>query len=133
MSRPSRGKSEVSSRIRHNFSMAAKEAVHNVLKHARASQVTVYITLTGKALTVSIQDDGCGFQPADAQPGHGLVNMQRRLEGIGGSCLIESSPGQGTTVHLRLVVDSSVKNSPGRPALNYATAPSEASSPEKAD
>ncbi|HEX3800092.1 MAG TPA: sensor histidine kinase [Verrucomicrobiae bacterium] len=96
----------VSSRIRHNFSMAAREAVHNIIKHARATLVTARITFADKLFDVSIQDDGCGFDQAGVPAGHGLKNMKRRLEGLGGNCAIESSPGQGTTIHFKLVIGS---------------------------
>jgi signal transduction histidine kinase len=95
---------EMSSRMRHNVSMAAREAMHNVIKHAKASQVTVHISFADMLLTVSIQDDGCGFDPSASPNGYGLANMKRRLEDIGGSCLIESSPGMGTTARFRLLV-----------------------------
>jgi signal transduction histidine kinase len=94
----------MSSRVRHNISMAAREAMHNVIKHAKASQVTVHISFADMLLTVSIQDDGCGFDLSASPTGHGLVNMKRRLEDIGGSCLIESSPEIGTRVQFRLQV-----------------------------
>jgi signal transduction histidine kinase len=107
---------EMSSRMRHNISMAAREAMHNVIKHAKASQVTVHISFADMLLTVSIQDDGCGFDIGANPTGHGLVNMKRRLEDIGGSCVIESSLNTGTTVQFRLLVrppdeDSSQVNS----------------------
>jgi signal transduction histidine kinase len=94
----------ISSQTRHNISMAVKEALHNILKHALASLVTVRVTYANMLLTVSIQDDGCGFDAAGGPSGNGLVNMRRRLEDIGGSCLVQSSPGRGTTVRMRLVV-----------------------------
>jgi signal transduction histidine kinase len=102
---------EISSRIRHNISMAAREAMHNVIKHANASQVTVHISFTEMLLTASIQDDGCGFDVTTIPAGNGLVNMRRRLEDIGGSCLIESSRKTGTTVQFRLLVRPSDKHS----------------------
>jgi signal transduction histidine kinase len=95
---------EISSRVRHNISMAAREAMHNVIKHAKASQVTVHISFADMLLTVSIQDDGCGFTPTTNSTGNGLVNMKRRLEDVGGSCVIESAPTTGTTVQFRLLV-----------------------------
>jgi len=98
---------EVSSRSRHNISMAAKEAMHNVIKHASASQVTVRITFVESVLTISIRDNGVGFRPAGPSSGNGLVNMKRRMEDIGGACAIESHPGEGTIVHLRLPIEYS--------------------------
>jgi len=102
---------EISSRIRHNISMAAREAMHNVIKHARASQVTVHISFSEMLLTVSIQDDGCGFDITTIPTGNGLVNMKQRLEDIGGSCLIENAPTTGTTVQFRLLVHPSGEDS----------------------
>jgi signal transduction histidine kinase len=93
---------QVSSQTRHNISLAVKEAVHNLIKHAKASGVTVRMAFAAGILEVSIHDDGSGFQPAESIPGNGLSNMKQRLQNIGGSCLVESRPGQGTTVRLRL-------------------------------
>jgi signal transduction histidine kinase len=93
---------QVSSQTRHNISLAVKEAVHNLIKHAKASEVTVRMAFAAGVLEVSVHDDGSGFQPAENMPGNGLSNMKQRLQNIGGSCLVESRPGQGTTVRLRL-------------------------------
>ena len=100
---------QISSATRHNVTMAVKEAVHNVIKHARASEVTVRITLTDRVLTIVVQDDGCGFRIGDEFPGNGLVNMKRRLEKIGGSCDIVSQPNQGTKVNFRLMLKPSIE------------------------
>jgi signal transduction histidine kinase len=113
---------EISSRSRHNISMTAKEGMHNVIKHAHASQVNVQIAYWESTLTISIQDDGVGFDPAGASSGNGLMNMKRRMEDIGGACVVESCLGKGTIVHLRLVLesihqDSAVSRSVGAPSF----------------
>jgi signal transduction histidine kinase len=95
---------QLSSQTRHNISMAVKEAIHNVIKHARASEVTLHAAFSDKWLTVSIKDDGCGFRPGGDLPGNGLTNMKRRVQDLGGTCTIESQPGSGTTVQLGLEV-----------------------------
>ena len=100
---------QISSATRHNVTMAVKEAVHNVIKHAKASEVTVRIALTDRVLTIVVQDDGCGFRTGDECSGNGLVNMKRRLEKIGGSCDIESQPGKGTKVNFRLLLKPSIE------------------------
>jgi signal transduction histidine kinase len=100
----------VSSQTRHNITMAVKEAVHNAIKHASASEVTVRVTFAESWLTVSIQDNGCGFQAAGLPSGNGLANMKRRLEDLGGNCVVESQPGRGTSVHLRLMIGSAEPN-----------------------
>jgi signal transduction histidine kinase len=117
---------QISSQMRHNISMAVKEAAHNVIKHAGASLVTMRVTFSDMLLTVSIQDDGCGFNVAGTPSGNGVVNMKRRLEDIGGSCLVESRPGQGTTVQLRLIVKSSEADRRDEPVASAAAAAPEA-------
>lgn len=94
----------LSSQVRHNLIMAVKEAIHNVIKHARATEVRLRITFESSVLSIGIQDDGCGFDPAVRPPGHGLGNLERRLQTIGGSFTIESRLGAGTTVSLQLPV-----------------------------
>jgi signal transduction histidine kinase len=101
---------ETSSRIRHNISMAAREATHNAIKHAKASQITVHVSVADMLLTVSIQDDGCGFDFATNPSGNGLVNMRRRMEDIGGNCVIESWSGRGTKVQFCLLVPALIKD-----------------------
>jgi len=94
----------LSSQARHNLIMAVKEAAHNVIKHARASEVRLRIMLEASVLSIGIQDDGCGFDTAARSPGSGLRNLKRRMEDIGGSFAVESRLGAGTDVRLRLPV-----------------------------
>jgi signal transduction histidine kinase len=93
---------QVSSHIRHNLILAVKEAVHNAIKHAKASELSVYVDWEGTTLTIRVQDGGCGFEPAEAASGNGLANMRRRLEYLGGTCSIQSERGRGTTVSFRV-------------------------------
>jgi len=102
---------QVSSQTRHNISLAVKEAVHNIIKHAKASEVTIRMVFTAGELDVSISDDGSGFQPVDSISGHGLSNMKQRLQNIGGRCFVESSPGHGGTVRMRLRIQPLVQGS----------------------
>lgn len=94
----------LSSHVRHNLSMAVKEAIHNVIKHARATEVRLRIALADSVVSIVVQDDGGGFDPTASSPGHGLGNLQRRMESIAGNFTIESRPGTGTYVCLRLPV-----------------------------
>lgn len=95
---------QVSSQIRHNITLAVKESLNNVIKHAKATEVVARITFKKMLLDISIQDNGCGFKPMDNPAGNGLKNIKLRLEGIGGSSFIESGQGSGTTVHLHLLI-----------------------------
>jgi signal transduction histidine kinase len=98
---------QISSQVRHNIIMVVKEATHNVIKHANASEIGVQMLLSGDLLNITVKDDGCGMQAIDYQSGNGLGNMRQRMKQIGGDCSIESKPGHGTTVILRLVVTKS--------------------------
>jgi signal transduction histidine kinase len=89
---------QISSSVRHNLILAVKEAVHNVIKHAKASELSVHVLLEGTKLTIRVQDDGVGFAPETNPSGNGLANMERRLQQIGGTCSIQGNPGKGTSV-----------------------------------
>ncbi len=98
----------LTSEVRHNLFLAFKEALHNVIKHAAASEVHIRVTPGTKSFELAVEDNGCGFvrgtkgkASADQDrfaSGNGLENMTRRLVEIQGSCDIWSAPGQGTKV-----------------------------------
>jgi signal transduction histidine kinase len=100
----------VTPRRRHGLVLAFKEAVHNVLKHAGATRVTIQCGLTGGVFEVAVSDDGCGFDATSevastGRQGNGLGNMRRRLEDLGGEFRIESRSDEGTKVCFRLPLD----------------------------
>jgi signal transduction histidine kinase len=74
------------------------EALQNVAKYADASSATVNLAHTGGSLTFSVTDDGHGFDPAATGYGTGLQGMADRLDAIGGTLDVRSSPGGGTTI-----------------------------------
>jgi signal transduction histidine kinase len=77
----------------------AQEALHNVAKHAQASQVTVSLAAADGEIILEISDNGMGFDPQGHFPGHlGLQSMRERVEGIGGRLTVESAAGSGTTI-----------------------------------
>jgi signal transduction histidine kinase len=81
----------------------AQEALNNVLKHAEASQVTVDLSVDDGWVELVVGDNGRGFDPG-APPdlgGMGLANMRQRVEEVGGTLEIASTPGQGTRVKVR--------------------------------
>ena len=81
------------------FYRAAQEALHNIVKHAEATQAQVKLRRQGKQILLSVQDNGCGFNPRDLpSTGMGLAIMQERVKSIGGQTDIQSTPGVGTTV-----------------------------------
>ncbi len=80
---------------------AAQESLANVRKHAGASRVEVQLDYTDEATTLRVLDDGCGFTPA-AGPGFGLAGMRARAEQVGGCLRLDSAPGAGTAVEVRI-------------------------------
>jgi len=76
----------------------ALEAMNNIAKYAAASAASVSVEQTDGVLRFMVRDDGRGFEPRAAVAGTGLQGMTDRLEAVGGSLLIESAIGVGTTV-----------------------------------
>ena len=89
-----------------------QEALTNVLKHARARTVSVVLDRRPRGVRLVIEDDGTGFDPdvpASTVPGArqrlGLLGMRERLNQIGGTLTVESSPGAGTTLFVAIPLD----------------------------
>jgi signal transduction histidine kinase len=75
-----------------------QESLTNVVKHARAGHVSIVLTRKDGAVSVVVEDDGVGFEPARARDGGlGLVGMRERVGLLGGRVTVESRPGAGTT------------------------------------
>jgi signal transduction histidine kinase len=88
---------------KHTLYRIAQEALNNIVKHARASIVTVRLAEEDHEIRFEVRDNGRGFEPAGPFPGHlGLHSMQERVTKVGGVLMIESVPGQGTRVDVRL-------------------------------
>jgi PAS domain S-box-containing protein len=86
----------------------ASEAFNNVVKHAHARRVTVRLQFDEMNARLEIEDDGVGFEPTRARQsgGLGLRGMEARAERIQGEFEIVSTPGQGTTVRVRIEIRS---------------------------
>jgi PAS domain S-box-containing protein len=89
----------------------AQEALNNVAKHSGARRVGVILERRPDCILLILEDDGIGFEPATRQaaaPGFGLVGMQERAALVGASLEIESTPGQGTTILVRMAVPAAI-------------------------
>ena len=81
----------------------AQEALNNVLKHAKATNVRLEVSATDEELILHVEDDGQGFELASARRGRwGMTTMRERAEAAGGQLHIASSPGEGTRIHARV-------------------------------
>jgi signal transduction histidine kinase len=81
---------------------AVQEALANVHKHARARRVSVTMSYMTGELSVDVQDDGVGFDPAAEASGYGLHALRERVEGLGGRVVVESALREGTTVAIQV-------------------------------
>ncbi|HTY88270.1 MAG TPA: two-component regulator propeller domain-containing protein [Candidatus Acidoferrum sp.] len=90
---------EVPANVRHNVFLAVKEALQNIVKHARATEVWLRISTIPSGLRLIIEDNGCGFAgPSPDAWADGLGNMRQRLTEIGGECRVQSRIGAGTVI-----------------------------------
>ncbi len=84
----------------------ALEAVNNAVNHARATRIVVKFTQRDEAATLTVTDDGAGFDPMADYTGHfGLKTMHERAHTLGGDVQIESAVGQGTTVRAEIPLE----------------------------
>jgi signal transduction histidine kinase len=102
----------MTSEVRHHITLAVKEAVHNAIKHAGATEITVRIEFADPRLRIVIADNGHGFDPATVAPGHGLANMRRRMEAMGGTMDVEHSSEPGTRIHFEVPIPATAATKP---------------------
>jgi signal transduction histidine kinase len=93
------------------------EALTNVVKHARAEQVRISLTQPDGLLTVEVSDNGQGFAPASAR-GLGLAGLADRISTAGGTLLVDSQPGRGTTVHAEIPLAAGERLTTAQDAAN---------------
>ncbi len=92
---------------------AMQEALTNVLKHAQADQVNVTLSFMEDQIALDVQDDGMGFdpdklvgEPSRGGSGYGLRAMRERVAQLKGEVIVESHPGQGTTVAIQIPMEA---------------------------
>src|SRR6266567_4250799 len=95
----------------------AQEALANVARHSKATLVQMILTTTDETVTLSIADNGRGFDTTrQGYLGVGLLSMQERMKALGGDVQVESTPGKGTRVVAycnRLGVDTAMVGDKG--------------------
>jgi two-component system NarL family sensor kinase len=98
-----RGETTLPLRVEAELFRIAQEAITNVRKHARSSELELVLRSDGEHATLSIADNGVGFEPARKADGrHGIVGMRERARLLGGSLRVASRPGSGTRVSARV-------------------------------
>jgi two-component system sensor histidine kinase UhpB len=81
-----------------------QEKINNILKHADADKVTIYLGEEDNELILTVTDNGKGFDAATIKKGLGLINIYNRAENFGGSAEIISSPGAGCTMTVKIPI-----------------------------
>ncbi|HET8735590.1 MAG TPA: ATP-binding protein, partial [Pricia sp.] len=90
--------------IKINVYRMVQECLQNSVKHAHCKNATVSLASKNGILQVSIADDGKGFRTGRRKKGIGMRNIASRVEKLNGEWHIDSTPGKGTTVALRIPV-----------------------------
>ena len=95
---------EITPRLETALFQIARDALDNVARHSRAHSAAVELGIGGGTVRLSIRDDGAGFDPqsAGAREGWGLTLMRERAAAIGAQLRVESAPGGGTRVSVRV-------------------------------
>ena len=88
--------------IRHDFYVIFKEAVNNLAKYSAASEALITLEFNHPYLILVISDNGKGFDPQTVSKGNGVKNMQNRARKIGAQYMLQSEPGNGTTITLQI-------------------------------
>ncbi len=98
--------------IETNLYRIVQEALNNTHKHAKAKSVEVVLEKRGDLIVLLVEDNGKGFNPEatkNRRKGIGLIGMKERAALVGGTLEIESVPGRGTTIFVRVPASSKKK------------------------
>lgn len=108
----------VDAELRYNLFLALKESLNNVVKHSGASEVWLRLRLHPKSFALVIEDNGRGFKAVNGQAtpvsaerfssGSGLLNLKKRLQAVGGECIVHSSSGEGTRVEMTVFTNEAI-------------------------
>jgi len=81
-----------------------EEALHNIVQHARANKVKLVLKANKQVLSLYIEDDGIGYTKRFAETGIGIKNIKSRTKKMGGTCVIEGIPGEGTKIYISVPI-----------------------------
>jgi NarL family two-component system sensor histidine kinase YdfH len=97
--------------VKETLLRAASEALTNIARHARATEVSLTLTVAKNQLQLTIKDNGLGFDPEAIPSGHyGLLGIRERIRLTGGQLSIESAPQKGTILTIQVPVESQKSN-----------------------
>lgn len=85
-----------------NLLRIGQEAITNTLKYAQATHLWIELIYVPDGIRLTIQDDGCGFDPKAPSDGFGLIGMSERADRVGGQLIITTQPNQGTKIDVQV-------------------------------
>ncbi|MDZ7291383.1 MAG: histidine kinase [candidate division KSB1 bacterium] len=94
----------LSMETRHHLYLIFKEAINNLVRHSGACHADIRMNLANGMLMLSINDNGKGFDKSEPSSGNGLKNMRKRAQAINATLTIDSVPGKGTSIALRMPI-----------------------------
>jgi signal transduction histidine kinase len=112
---------ELPSPVRHHLCLAVKEAVHNTVKHAGAHEIHFALEMDKEILCLRLADDGRGFEINGSNSvvfeeqragGNGLTNMRQRVLDLGGTLQLDTVPGRGTRLTIRIPTNPPARAQP---------------------
>lgn len=92
----------VSEPVEHALLRVTQEACTNAVRHGRTRQLAISLTREDRHVALAVRDTGTGFDPTAPRTGTGLGHMRDRVTELGGTMIIDSSPGAGTTIAVRV-------------------------------
>lgn len=101
------GERPLSLEIEQTLFRIAQEALANIARHSHATRAEIWLGYEPKSVTLTIQDNGYGFDPAVAAGGFGLRSMRDRAEALGGTLTVESTSGSGTLITITCETEDS--------------------------
>jgi len=87
-----------------NLYRTVQESLNNILKHSRAKKARILLERDVHEVQLTIEDDGCGFDPAKTNKGMGLKNMAERARMLGGELKLDSAPGRGARIQIMIPI-----------------------------
>ena len=106
---------DVPEKIKNYLFRIAQEALNNAIRHSHADHIEVHLSESQENLILMVEDNGKGFRysPESEFSGNGLYNMKERARLLGGSFDLESSPGKGTMIRVKIPKKSSDEKDTG--------------------
>jgi signal transduction histidine kinase len=89
-----------------------QELLNNAVKHSGADQVLAQVMRQEQTLTITVEDNGKGFDPesSDFKSGAGFRNIRSRVDYLKGQLDIQSAPGKGTSIHIDCIIENNEEN-----------------------